>query len=53
MKQCAVEYKQDKKTSKWRYKVEKPPEQTQNNPQLWKGRDLQKEWKNLFNKLTG
>ena len=54
MKQCALEYKEDKKTSKFRYKVETPPEQTaQANPQLWKGRDLQKEWNALYKKLAG
>lgn len=53
MKQCAAEYKEDKKTSKFRYKVEKPPERTQDNPELWKGRDLRKEWNTLYKSLTG
>jgi len=53
MKECAGEYREDKKTGKWRYEVEAPPQASNPNPSLYKGRDMQKEWKDLFGKVSG
>ena len=53
MKQCAKEYKEDKTRGRFRYEIEMPPEVAQTSPTLWKGRDLQKEWKDLYGRVSG
>jgi len=54
MRQCAGEYKEDKKKGAFRYKFEAPAVQTGGEqPVLWKGRDMQKEWRDLYGKISG
>jgi len=53
MKQCAKEYREDKARGRFRYEVEVPLEVAQASPTLWKGRDLQKEWRDLYGKVSG
>jgi hypothetical protein len=51
MKKCAAEYKEDKSKGKLRYKVEMPSQP--DNPELWKGRDLRKEYADLYARISG
>lgn len=61
MKQCAAEYREDKKKGGFRYKVETPPDSGKSfqgytkggQAQLWKGRDMAKEWHDLYRKIGG
>lgn len=54
MRECAGEYKEDKRKGAFRYKFEVPAVQTGGEqPVLWKGRDMQKEWSDLYGKISG
>lgn len=53
MRQCASEYKEDKSKGKLRYAIEMPPSQSGGSSTLWKGRDLQAEWSDMYGKLSG
>lgn len=59
MRQCAAEYREDKAKGKFRYEVQMPANPSYqgyvkgNEAQLWKGRDLQKEWQTLYRKVSG
>jgi len=53
MRECSAEYKEDKRKGQFRYKVEVPPSVSGSSPQLWKGRDLQAEWHDLYRKVSG
>ncbi len=51
MRQCATEYKEDKTKGQFRYKFEMPTPQSTGSSPLWKGRDIQAEWDNLYRKI--
>lgn len=53
MRQCATEYKEDKAKGKARYEVEAPQAVVGSQSTLWKGRDLQREWTDLYGKVSG
>ena len=54
MRECATEYKEDKGKGKTRYVVEVPPTVGgQEGAVLWKGRDMLKEWNDLYGKVSG
>jgi len=54
VRQCAVEYKEDKSKGKFRYQFEQPQRTSSGEaPTLWKGRDLQAEWNNLYARVSG
>lgn len=53
MRECATEYKEDKAKGKFRYHVEAPATPSGSSSQLWKGRDLQAEWRDLYRKVSG
>jgi len=54
MKQCALEYREDKEKGKYRYKVVVPPKEVDpDNPEIWKGRDLRAEWTEMYKRLSG
>lgn len=53
MRQCASEYKDDKAKGKFRYTFEMPASQSGGSSTLWKGRDLQAEWSDMYGRLSG
>lgn len=53
MKECGGEYREDKKAGKWRYVFEVPQQASNPNPTLYKGRDLQAEWKDMYERISG
>lgn len=53
MRQCASEYREDKAKGQFRYKFEVPVPQSTGNPQLWKGRNLQAEYRDLYRRVSG
>jgi hypothetical protein len=53
MRQCASEYKEDKSKGKFRYAFEMPASRSGESPVLWKGRDLQAEWRDLYGRVSG
>ena len=53
MRVCAGEYKEDKAKGKARYDVEVPHTAVGSQPTLWKGRDLRKEWAEMYAKISG
>jgi len=53
MRQCAVEYKEDKAKGKYRYTFEMPKPQVGDSSTLWKGRDMQAEWRDLYGRISG
>jgi hypothetical protein len=54
MRQCATEYKEDKSKGQFRYKFDMPTAQSSgSSAQLYKGRDLQAEWRDLHRRVSG
>jgi hypothetical protein len=53
MRQCATEYKEDKSKGKFRYEFEMPVSPQQPQKTLWKGRDIQAEWNELYKSISG
>lgn len=53
MRVCAGEYKEDKAKGKARYEVEVPQSPIGAQSTLYKGRDMQKEWRDLYGRISG
>jgi len=53
MRECATEYNADKAKGKFRYHVEIPASGGSQSPALWKGRDLQAEFAQLYGRVSG